>query len=100
MAVLNAAVYGGGMLAKGPDAWSKFAYRQASPGLIQCVRQIDALCRRYNVPLAAAALQFSLRDPRIHSTVIGMTRPERLAQTIDLALHPIPGELWPQLAAV
>jgi D-threo-aldose 1-dehydrogenase len=61
---------------------------------------MDAICRRYDVPLAAAALQFSLRDPRIHSTVIGMTRPERVAQTVDLALHPIPDELWPQLDAV
>ncbi len=29
-----------------------------------------------------------------------MTRPERVAQTVDLALHPIPDELWPQLDAV
>jgi D-threo-aldose 1-dehydrogenase len=97
MAVLNAAVYGGGMLAKGPDAWSKFAYREASPQLVECVRQMDALCRRYNVPLAAAALQRSLRDPRITSTIVGMTRPERVVETVALAQHPIPDELWPQL---
>jgi D-threo-aldose 1-dehydrogenase len=100
MAVLNAAPYGGGMLAKGPDAWPKYAYRDAPPALIERVRTIDALCRRYAVPLAAAALQYSLRDPRIHSTVVGMTRPERVAQTVGLALHPIPDELWPQLDAV
>jgi D-threo-aldose 1-dehydrogenase len=100
MAVLNAAPYGGGMLAKGPDAWPKYAYRDAPPALIERVRTIDALCRRYAVPLAAAALQYSLRDPRIHSTVVGMTRPERVAQTVGLALHPIPDELWAQLDAV
>ena len=50
--------------------------------------------------LAAAALQFSLRDPRITATIVGMSRPERLQQTIDLALHPIPDELWPQLDAL
>jgi D-threo-aldose 1-dehydrogenase len=100
MAVLNAAPYGGGMLAKGPDAWPKYAYRDAPPALIERVRTIDALCRRYAVPLAAAALQYSLRDPRIHSTVVGMTRPERVGQTVGLALHPIPDELWPQLDAV
>jgi D-threo-aldose 1-dehydrogenase len=97
MAVLNAAVYGGGMLAKGPDAWSKFAYREASPQLVAAVRQMEQVCGRYNVPLAAAALQFSLRDPRITSTVVGMTRPERVAETVALAQHPIPDELWPQL---
>jgi D-threo-aldose 1-dehydrogenase len=100
MAVLNAAVYGGGILAKGPDAWSKFAYREASPPLVESVRQMDKICRRYNVPLAAAALQFSLRDPRITSTVVGMTRAERVAETVTLAQHPIPEELWTQLDAV
>ena len=100
MAVLNAAPYGGGMLAKGPDQWARYAYREAPPELIQRVRQIDQVCQQYNVPLAAAALQFSLRDPRITSTVVGMTRPERLAQTIKLALHPIPDDLWSQLEAI
>jgi D-threo-aldose 1-dehydrogenase len=100
MAVLNAAPYSGGMLAKGPDRWAKYAYREAPPELIQRVRQIDQVCQQYNVPLAAAALQFSLRDPRITSTIVGMTRPERLAQTVKLALHPIPDDLWSQLEAI
>ena len=52
------------------------------------------------MPLAAAALQFSMRDPRIVSTIIGMTRPERLKQTLDLAQHPIPEEMWERLEAV
>jgi D-threo-aldose 1-dehydrogenase len=49
------------------------------------------------VPLAAAALQFSLRDERITSTIVGMSRPERLQQTLQLAAHPIPDELWRRL---
>jgi D-threo-aldose 1-dehydrogenase len=95
--VLNAAPYGGGILAKGPDTWGKYAYHEAPPELVERVRRIDAVCQRYNIPLAAAALQFSLRDPRITSTIIGMTRPERVAQTVSLAQHPIPDEVWPQL---
>ena len=100
MAVLNAAPYGGGMLAKGPAASPKYAYRAAAPELVARVQAIDALCQRYEVPLAAAALQFSLRDPRIHATVVGMTRSERLAQTVELALHPIPADLWAELVAI
>jgi len=61
---------------------------------------MDTICRRYNIRLVAAALQFSVRDQRIHSTVMGMTRQERVTQTMDLALHPIPDELWQQLDAV
>jgi D-threo-aldose 1-dehydrogenase len=100
MAVINAAPYGGGMLAKGPASWTKYMYREAPSEMVERVRQIERVCQQYNVPLAAAALQFSLRDPRITSTIVGMTRPERLEQTVQLALHPIPDDLWWELEAL
>src|SRR5690606_15348733 len=56
MAVLNAAPYGSGMLVKGPDAYPRYAYQQASPEMIERTRQIADICARYNVPMAAAAL--------------------------------------------
>jgi D-threo-aldose 1-dehydrogenase len=58
------------------------------------------ICERYGVPLGAAALQFSLRDARITSTVVGMSRPERIAQTLELARRQLPDDLWAELAAV
>lgn len=97
IALFNAAPYGSGILAKGPDAFARFRYREASPLLVERVRGIQSTCDCYGVPLAAAALQFSLRDPRITSTVVGMTRPERIRQTLELATHPIPQELWAEL---
>lgn len=100
MAVLNAAPYGSGMLAKGPDQWPTYMYGAAAPGLVARVRQMEQACREHGVPLAAAALQFSLRDPRITATIVGTARPERLAETLALAHHPIPGELWPRLEAI
>lgn len=100
VAVANAAPYGSGMLAKGPDAYPRYAYQQASPELIERVRQLAAICERHGVPLAAAALQFSIRDPRVGTTIVGMTKPERLAQTAELATLPIPDALWPELEAV
>src|SRR3954464_8292054 len=81
MAVLNAAPYGSGVLAKGPDAYPRYAYQSADALTLERVRQMDALCKQHNIPLAAAALQFSLRDPRITSTIIGLSRVERIAQT-------------------
>ena len=41
-------------------------------------------------PPGAAALQFSIRDPRVTSTICGVTRPERVQQTLDWANFPIP----------
>jgi D-threo-aldose 1-dehydrogenase len=100
LAVLNAAPYGSGILAKGPDAYARYAYQDASPELVARVRHMDDLCHQHSVPLAAAALQFSLRDPRITSTIVGISRPERIAQTLELSRHPIPDELWAELDAL
>jgi D-threo-aldose 1-dehydrogenase len=100
LGVANAAPYGSGILAKGPDAYARYAYQDAPATVVERVRKIQAICERHGVPMAAAALQFSLRDPRVHSTIIGMTRPERIEQTVALAQHPIPDGLWPELDAV
>src|SRR5438105_7556044 len=85
VAAVNAAPYGSGLLAKGPSAYPRYMYGQASPELLRRARQMEEACKRYGLPLAAAALQFSLRDPRIASTIIGITRPERISETLKLA---------------
>jgi D-threo-aldose 1-dehydrogenase len=100
VAALNAAPYGSGVLAKGPRAYPRYMYNQASPDLLRRARQMEEVCERHRLPLAAAALQFSLRDVRIASTIVGMTRPERLAETLKLAQQPIPDELWAELDSI
>ena len=98
--LLNAAPYGSGILAKGPDAYARYAYQDAPQELIETVRGMSEVCAEYDIPLAAAALQFSMRDPRVVSTIVGLSRPERVQQTIDLATHPVPDEVWPRLEAL
>ena len=100
VAAVNAAPYGSGLLAKGPGAYPRYMYDAASPDLLRRAGQMEAACNRYGLPLAAAALQFSLRDARIASTIVGITRPERLAETLGLAREPIPDELWNELDAI
>lgn len=100
LTVFNAAPYGSGMLAKGPDAYARYAYSSAPEPMVERARTIQEICSRYDVPLAAAALQFSLRDPRIDSTIVGMSRPERIDQTIALAQHAIPDACWSDVLAV
>ena len=97
IAFFNAAPYGSGMLAKGPDAFARFRYHDAEPALVERAKRMQGACESCGVTLAAAALQFSLRDPRVTSTVIGMTRPERIAQTVELAQVAIPDYLWDEL---
>ncbi len=100
VAALNAAPYGSGILAKGPSAYPRYMYGEASPDLVRRAYALEALCQRYAVPLAAVALQFSLRDPRIASTIVGISKPQRLAETLALANTPIPPSLWEELSSL
>jgi len=97
IAVVNAAPYGSGILAKGADAHPLYRYERASPDTMRRVRQAELVARFYDVPLAAVALQQSLKEPRITSTIVGMSRPERIEETRRLATLPIPNELWSKL---
>jgi D-threo-aldose 1-dehydrogenase len=97
VATLNAAPYGSGILAKGPDAYARYEYQEAPQEMVDRVRAMEKACQEFDVPLAAAALQFSLRDSRIVSTIVGISRPERVEQTLELATYYIPEELWERL---
>ena len=100
IAVLNAAPYASGVLAKGSDSGTRYAYQDPSEAELDPVRRIEAVCRRYSVPLGAAALQFSLRDSRVTSTMVGLSKPERVAQTFEWANWPIPDAMWEELLAL
>jgi D-threo-aldose 1-dehydrogenase len=100
IAVLNAAPYASGVLAKGSTVYPRYAYQEASEEMLDPIRKIEAICTLHGVPPGAAALQFSLRDPRIASTICGVTKPERVKQTVNWARFPIPDEAWAELMAL
>jgi D-threo-aldose 1-dehydrogenase len=100
IAVLNAAPYAGGVLAKGSGAYRRYVYQEATDAVLDPIRGIEAVCARHDVPVGAAALQFSIRDPRITSTICGVTKPERVAQTLEWARFPIPDVVWSELRAI
>jgi D-threo-aldose 1-dehydrogenase len=100
IAVLNAAPYASGVLAKGSSAYPRYVYQEASEAMLDPIRRIEAICARYGAPPGAAALQFSLRDQRIASTVCGVSRPERVQETLDWARFPIPDAAWAELMAL
>ena len=97
VAVLNAAPFGGGVLAGAPQAQGYYGYREAGPEILARIEALHAACARHDIPLAAAAVQFSTRDPRVVSTVVGVSKPERVDRLVELARTPIPPELWHEL---
>jgi len=100
VAVLNAAPYAGGVLAKGSGAYARYVYQEASAEMLDPIRRIEAICAAHRVPPGAVALQFSMRDARITSTICGVSKPERVHETLDWARFPIPDAVWEELNAI
>ena len=76
IAVLNAAPYAGGVLAKGSATHKRYVYQEASAETREPVTRVEKICAKYGIPPGAAALQFSMRDPRVASTVCGISKPD------------------------
>ncbi|WP_250446774.1 aldo/keto reductase [Actinotalea sp. C106] len=100
MGIMNAAVYGGGLLAGAPGERSTYAYRPAPEALLRAIEAMREVCIAHDTDLATAALQFSVRDERVHTTVVGMSRPERVEVTVEAATSQLPEALWPELEAL
>lgn len=97
MGVINAAPFGGGILAAGAGSGSTYAYREADRATLERVAQLQEICRRHGVPLPAVALQFSLRNPRIDTTLVGTASARRVAEFFHLATLEVPEALWGEI---
>lgn len=95
--VLNAAVYGGGILAKGPEVLPTYAYRETGAEMLERIERMSRACAEAGVPLRTAALQFSVRESRIGATVVGLSHPERIQELVAQLETPIPESLWATL---
>ncbi len=98
LAFVNAAPYASGILAKAAQSHPRYRYGSAPEDVVALVARIRALCEAYAVDIAAVALQFSTRDPRITSTVVGVSRPGRVDELVRNTEVEIPDALWPELA--
>ena len=90
MTVFNGAPFGGGILADPSGERSSYGYRPASYALLGFIGRLRQLCEQWGVALPAAALHFSLREPRIHSTVVGVSTLERLDALDGLVAAQLP----------
>ncbi len=100
MAVMNAAPYCGGALAKGTESFRRYVYQEADDTTLAPLKAVERICAKYQVPSGAAALQYSLRDRRISSTICGISKPARITQTLEWAGTDIPDAAWDELLAL
>jgi D-threo-aldose 1-dehydrogenase len=93
--VLAAGAFNSGVLAGG----STFEYESASSEILSRRSALETLCARYDVPLAAAALQFPLRHPAVVSVVVGARSPDEIEEDAQLLEIPVPDALWSEIEA-
>lgn len=91
--------YNSGLLATGTRTSLPlyFNYGRAPLPVIEKVRRIESICDRYDVPLAAAALQFPLAHPQVASVIPGISSAAKIAQTLEWHGRVIPTDFWTAL---
>lgn len=95
--VLIGGPFNSGILATGPGSDARFDYQLAPPEVIARVEKLHDVCREFDVPLAAAAIQFPLAHPAVVSCIPGFRSPRELADIVRWFETPIPADLWQSL---
>lgn len=95
--VIIGAVFASGILATGTVPGAKYNYREPTAEEAGRISRIEAVCRKFNTPLAAAALQFTLHHPAVASIIPGAIHPSQVKKNMELFQHETPRELWSEL---
>jgi len=97
VAVLLGGVFNSGVLAN-PVPGATYDYAAASPDIVARAARIRAVCDRHGLPIAAAAVQFSLAHPAVTALVVGARTPAEIAEDAGYFALPRPDGLLRELA--
>lgn len=92
--------YNSGILATGVHRQGVvpyYNYAPASESIIEAVAKIENVCQDFNIPLAAAALQFPLAHPSVVSVIPGLSSASRVEATVKQMQTNIPADFWSTL---
>ncbi len=98
--IFNAAPFCGGILAKGTKETNRLVYQEVSEKKLKPIFDLEKICQKYNIPLGAAALQFSMKDPRISSTIVGITKKSRIDQIVEWSNFEISEDAWTEILSL
>ena len=98
--IFNAAPFCGGILAKGTKETNRLVYQEVSEKKLKPIFDLEKICLKYNIPLGAAALQFSMKDPRISSTIVGITKKSRIDQIVEWSNFEIHEDAWKEILSL
>ncbi|MDX3855120.1 aldo/keto reductase [Streptomyces sp. AK02-01A] len=94
--VVVGGVFNSGLLAD-PRPGATYDYATASPILLDRALRMDAVTRRYDIPLRAAALHYPLRHPAVASVLVGTRSAAEVTDAAAQAGRTIPEDLWAEL---
>ncbi len=97
--IILASVFNSGILATGAVDGAKYNYQDAPAEVLERVSKIEQVCRRHDVSMAAAALQFPLAHPSVASVIPGAVHPREVEENLGHFQEEIPAALWAELKA-
>lgn len=97
--VVAAGVYNSGILA-GADGTPHFDYATAPPEILARARRLRAVADSFDVPLAAAAVQFTSRHEAVDTVLLGARSGVEAIQNWQFARSPLPQQMWSPLDAL
>lgn len=95
--VIIGAVFASGILATGAVPGARYFYAPASEEIMDKTERIEMICKQYETPLPAAALQFLLAHPIVSAIIPGAIAPEHVQSNVALVDQSIPPALWAAL---
>lgn len=91
-------VFNSGILATGAKGGTAtFNYAPAAREWLERTAKIEAVCDAHGVPLRAAALQFPLAHPAVHSVMLGARKVAEWTDAVAMMSHAIPQAFWEAL---
>ena len=95
--IILAGVFNSGILIKGVNENSTYDYGKIPDKIKSKYFEIDKICKEFNVPIAAAALQFCNANDLISTMILGMDRSTQVIQNIKFLNIKIEKEFWDKL---
>lgn len=99
IAVVNGRIFGSGIMATGARGDARFDYAPAPTEVLARVQAFEKVCRRYDVPLGAVAIQFAAAHPTISTVCIGARNVSQQSEAFGWLEQHIPADLWAELKA-
>jgi D-threo-aldose 1-dehydrogenase len=101
VAVIVGGPYNSGILVQGARQRERatYDYARAPREVLARVAEIERVCDRHGVPLAAAALQFPLAHSQVVAVIPGMSSPAEVHDAQQWLATPIPDAFWLELRA-